>query len=102
MAVPKLVKNGIYSPFALLTCSLFPFAVQAARSAPNARKGIKTILHHFRNKHARLKLRFNMYIILVLLAAVSATFRVAAMRLNLSRFFLMIPPSRNQLEKTLP
>jgi len=53
MAVPKLVKNGIYSPFALLTCSLFPFAVQAARSDPNARKGIKTIFYHFRNTHAR-------------------------------------------------
>jgi hypothetical protein len=53
MAIPKLVKNGIYFPFALLICSLFPFAVQAARSDPNARKGIKTISYHFRNKHAR-------------------------------------------------
>ena len=54
MPVPKLVKNGIYSHFALLTCSLFPFAVQAPRSDLNARKGIKTIFYHFRNKHARI------------------------------------------------
>jgi hypothetical protein len=53
MAVPKLAKNGFYSPFRFYTFIGFPFSTQAPMVAPNAENRIKTIFDHFRNTHAR-------------------------------------------------
>jgi hypothetical protein len=43
MLVPNLVKNGIYSYFALPDSFWFPFGSYASKSDLNLRNGLKTI-----------------------------------------------------------
>jgi hypothetical protein len=55
MAVPKMVINGIISPFGNWVCSQFPFKIRTAMVDSNMRSTIKTIFNQLWNKHAHFQ-----------------------------------------------
>ena len=53
MLVPKMVKNGFNSVPRVRVTSRGLDSEWESGTGANAKRGIKTILHHFRNSHAR-------------------------------------------------